>query len=129
MKSTAKHEIVSYFIGTVWLINGLFCKILNLVPRHEEIVAGILGHGHSRLITILIGISEVCIAVWTFIGVWNRLNAIMQILIISSMNILEFFLVPELLLWGKANAIFALLFILLIYFNEFHLNPKSVKQG
>jgi len=36
-------SLLKYFIALIWLINGLFCKLLNFVPRHEEIVKRILG--------------------------------------------------------------------------------------
>ncbi|EMS33047.1 hypothetical protein C943_00324 [Mariniradius saccharolyticus AK6] len=42
--------------------------------------------------------------------------------LVAIMNILEFVLVPDLLLWGRYNALFALLFIGLVYYNEFVLN-------
>ena len=124
MNAKSKYLLIKYFIATVWIANGLFCKVLNLVPRHEEIVGRILGNNNSRLLTILIGISEIAMAVWILSGKYSRLNAITQILIIAIMNTLEFFLVPDLLLWGKANAFFAFLFILLIYYNEFRLHKK-----
>lgn len=124
MEPSTTAKIINYFIAAVWLANGLFCKILNLVPRHQEIVAVILGQQHSRLLTIAIGISEVLMAVWILSGIKSRLNAIFQIAVIAVMNTLEFFLVPGLLLWGRFNAVFALLLILLIYYNEFHLKPK-----
>ncbi len=63
-------------------------------------------------------------AVWILSGIKARLNAITQILVIATMNIMEFIFVPELLLWGRANSFFALLFILVIYYNEFLLNKK-----
>lgn len=106
------------------MANGLFCKVLNLVPRHEQIVARILGDTYARTLTVLIGLSEIGIAAWILTGVKTRLNAFLQIAIVASMNILEFFLVPDLLLWGRLNSIFALLFILGVYLNEFHLNKK-----
>jgi hypothetical protein len=46
-------------------------------------------------------------------------------LIIATMNTLEFMLVPNLLLWGKANSIFALILILVVYYNEFYLNQST----
>jgi hypothetical protein len=119
-----KHQILRYFIASVWLINGLFCKVLDLVPRHQEIVGRITGNEHARTLTFLIGISEVIMAVWIISGKWSRINAIAQIVVIAIMNTLEFLLVPDLLLWGRANALFAFLFILLIYYNEFHLTKK-----
>lgn len=124
MEPSTTAKIINYFIAAVWLANGLFCKILNLVPRHQEIVANILGQEHSRFLTIAIGISEVLMAVWILSGIRSRLNTILQIVVIAVMNTLEFILVPGLLLWGRFNALFALLLILVIYYHEFHLKPK-----
>ena len=129
MTDTRKYQILSFSIATVWLINGLFCKMLNFVPRHQEIIARILGSEHSRLLTILIGVSEITMAIWVLSGIRTRLNTITQIVVIATMNILEFFLVPDLLLWGKANVIFAFLFIILIYYNEFRLKRKLVLEA
>lgn len=126
-----KHFILNwlhYIIATVWIINGLFCKVLNLVPRHQEIVSRILGIEHARLLTVLIGVAEIGMAVWILSGFCKRLNAVTQILSIAIMNSLEFFLVADLLLWGRANAIFALVFIALIYYNEFCINKKLTQQ-
>lgn len=126
MTDTIKYQILNYFIVTVWLINGLFCKVLNLVPRHQEIVANILDIPHARFITLLIGFSEILMAVWIVMGFRSRLNAIVQIVVIVIMNTLEFILIPDLLLWGKANSVFAFLFIILIYYNEFHIHKKQL---
>jgi hypothetical protein len=103
-------------------------KVLNLVPRHQEIVARILGSDHARLLTIAIGLSEIAMAVWILSGIRRRLNAIAQIMIIAAMNTLEFILVPDLLLWGRFNALFAFLFILLIFYNEFYGKNKLAQQ-
>ena len=129
MTDRKKHQLLNYFIAAVWLVNGLLCKVLNLVPRHQEIVARILGNDSSRLLTILIGVSEILMAIWILSKAWTRINAIIQILVIATMNTIEFLLVPDLLLWGRANAIFAFLFILLIYYNEFRLNKNLALQA
>lgn len=113
-----------YLITTVWLTNGLFCKVLNLVPRHQEIVARIFGNEHARFLTLLIGVAEIGMAVWILSGIRKRFNVVIQILVIATMNSIEFFLVPDLLLWERANAFFAFVFIALIYCNEFHLTKK-----
>lgn len=125
MAHTKAHTILTYCIATVWIANGLFCKVLNLVPRHEQIVARILGGEYSRPLTILIGLSEIVMAIWVLSKFRSRLNAIAQIAVVATMNTLEFFLVPDLLLWGKFNSVFAFLFILVVYFNEFYLNKKN----
>jgi hypothetical protein len=124
MRKTKTHQAITWFIALVWFINGLFCKVLNLVPRHQEIVERILAYEHARFLTLLIGISEIAMAIWILMAVYSKLNALIQILIVGIMNALEFFLVPDLLLWGRANAFFALLFVLLIFYNEFHLSRK-----
>lgn len=118
------HKIINFFIATVWLINGLFCKLLNFVPRHEEIVRRILGGDHSVFLTRAIGAAEICMMIWILSGIKSRLNAVAQIVIIASMNVLEFFLAPDLLLFGRANIVVAALFCLLIYADEFHLKRK-----
>lgn len=128
MTIRTKHKLLNYFIATAWIINGLFCKVLNLVPRHQEIVARILGKDHAGLFTKVIGLFEIGMAVWILSGIKTRLNATVQILVIAVMNVLEFILVPDLLLWGRANAIFAFLFILLIHYNEFRLRDNVLQQ-
>ena len=121
-------RLLNYLIASVWIINGLFCKVLNLVPRHQEIVARILGNDHARLLTLAIGLSEIGMAVWILSGIKRRLNAIAQIITIATMNMLEFILVPDLLLWGRFNALFAFLFILLIFYIEFYGRNKLAQQ-
>lgn len=128
MKEGNVHRILTYFIAFVWLANGLFCKVLNFVPRHQQIVGGILGEEHARLLTVLIGISEIVMVIWILSKVKTRMNVIVQIAVVALMNVLELILVPELLLWGHFNIIFADCFILLIYHNEFVLNKtKTIK--
>lgn len=118
------HKILTYCIALVWIANGLFCKVLNLVPRHQQIVAEILGNDYSRLLTVLIGVSEIVMAIWILSGYRSKLNAIAQIAVVAVMNTLEFIMVPHLLLWGKFNSVFAFMFILVVYYDEFHLRKK-----
>ncbi|MER2997326.1 DoxX-like family protein [Pontibacter populi] len=129
MRRREVHTILNYCIAAVWIINGLFCKVLDLVNRHEQIVGRILGEEFARPLTFMIGMSEIGMAIWILSGIKPRLNAITQITIVAAMNILEFVLVPDLLLWGKLNSVFALLFILVVYYNEFGLNKKLIQQA
>ena len=119
------HKTLNYLISLVWLINGLFCKVLNLVPRHQEIVETILHLENGRPLTIAIGLAETLMAVWIVSGYRSKLNAIIQIIVIATMNILEAIYAPQLLLWGKWNGLFAFLFILVIYANQFHLKKRT----
>lgn len=125
MKIRKIYKILTFSIATVWIVNGLFCKVLNLVPRHEQIVARILGDEYSRVLTVLIGLSEIIMAIWILSKFKPKLNAIAQIAIIGLMNSLEIILVPDLLFWGKLNSLFALLLMLVVYLNEFYLKKNS----
>lgn len=123
------HPLLTFIIAFVWLVNGFFCKVLNLVPRHEQIVARILGRQYSKQFTIVIGIAEIVIAVFVLIKFTTKINAVVQMFIIATMNIIEFFVAPDLLLWGRANIIFAFMLIWLIYYNEFVLQKQIRSQN
>lgn len=118
------YTLLNWAIAAVWLVNGLLCKVLNLVPRHQQIVARIIGNEYAHTFTLLIGLAEIGMTVWILSRYKARLNAITQIVVVASMNIIEFLLVPDLLLWGRFNALFALLFVLLVYYHQFHLQPQ-----
>lgn len=128
MTNNKVHTIITYCIALVWILNGLFCKVLNFVPRHRQIISQILGDNYAQVFTILIGFSEIVMAIWILSKFKHRLNALIQIAIVGVMNILEFILVPDLLLWGKLNSLFAFIFILVVYLNEFYLNKKIKLQ-
>jgi hypothetical protein len=118
------NNILTYLIAATWLINGLVCKVMNLVPRHQLIVARFFGNGYAPLLTKIIGASEILMAFWILSRIKPKLNAVIQILVIAIMNMLEFLFAPDLLLWGRLNLFFAFLLILVIYYNEFVLNKK-----
>lgn len=126
MKRAAIHKILTILISLVWLINGLYAKVLGFVPRHQEIVARILGGEISFIAVKVIGVLEICMFVWVISRKFSRLAAIVQIVIVMTMNILEFILVPDLLLFGRMNIIMALMFVSVIYLNEFIIKPKAV---
>ncbi|APX99390.1 DoxX-like family protein [Lacinutrix venerupis] len=122
MKNKKLNNTITFFIALVWLVNGLYCKILNQVPRHEAIVAKVLNTAHSRALIIIIGVLEVFMAVWILSRYKQKCNAITQIVIILTMNSLELLKASNLLLWHNFNIVFALLFCSLIYYNSFHFN-------
>ncbi len=113
------HTAVRYAIAGVWLFNGLYCKILDQVPRHESIVAAILGEQHAGLMTKLIGVGEIGIAIWVLSAWRYRWCALTQMALIVAMNVIEFILVPDLLLWGRYNILFASGLVAIIYVNAF----------
>ena len=112
------HKTITYLIALIWFTNGLICKVIGLVPRHQAIVAQILGAEHAYLFTKLIGVSEVLMSFWIVTRWQRKMNVIVQCVIIALMNTLEFILVPDLLLWGKWNSFFALILIGSILLNE-----------
>ena len=125
MKRAAIHKILTILISLVWLINGLYAKVLGFVPRHQQIVARILGSEISFVAVKIIGALEICMFIWVISRKFSRQAAVMQIIIVMTMNILEFILVPDLLLFGRTNIIIALVFVCVVYVNEFIIKPKA----
>jgi hypothetical protein len=132
MKMTATKPVraaLTTLICCVWFTNGFFCKVLDLVPRHQEIVSRILGEQHGSLFTKAIGVSEILMVIWILSRIKSRFCAIFQMAIVGLMNVIEFILVPDLLLFGRMNIVFASVFIALIYINEFIFrNREAINQ-
>jgi len=119
------YYLLNSAIALVWLLNGLYCKVLDMVPRHRQIVARILVTDHTRGLTLTIGILEVLMSMWIVSRIRPRLCALMQITVVAVMNTMEALLVPELLLFGYGNAFFALVFIFVVYYTTFHLKSAN----
>jgi len=111
-------------VALVWLINGLFAKVLGLVPRHEDIVARMTGEASADVVVVLIGLGEIALAMVILWGRYPRALAILQISLVVLMNILEVWRAGDLLLWGKANAAFALSFCVLVYYHGIILGGR-----
>jgi hypothetical protein len=124
-KKQLPHFYFNLFIALVWLVSGLICKLLNLVPRHHAIVARILGEENSLLYTKIIGVLEIAMAAWVFSRRNFRLAAIVQAVSITAMNIIEFLVAPDLLLFGRMNILFAAAFIVLVLVNG-KVNQKNL---
>lgn len=125
MDAPTLHRILNPLIAAVWLINGLFAKVFNLVPRHREIVAEIIGREQADWMTVAIGGGEVLMAAWILSGRWPRICATIQIALVAVMNVLEIVLVPELLLWGRMNIVFAFGFLVIVFYNGFRRSPHA----
>jgi hypothetical protein len=125
MKAKPVSHFLTILICLTWLINGLFCKLLGLVPRHQEIVSRILGDPYAFMLTKIIGVAEILMVVWVLSRVRHRACAILQIAIVGIMNVIEFIMTPDLLLFGRFNIIFAAVFMMIIYLRTFVLEePK-----
>lgn len=122
------YKLITVSTALVWLVNGLICKVLNFVPRHQEIVARILGQQFSRELILAIGIAEVVMAIWLLSGYKSRLCTILQIATVLVMNTLEALFAPDLLLYGYVNFMWATLFCITIGVNEFLFRPHAKPQ-
>lgn len=125
MKRPVIYKILTVLISLVWLINGLFAKVFGFVPRHREIVARILGEDISFIAVKAIGVLEICMFIWVISRKYSGLNAVLQIAVVMTMNIMEFIIAPDLLLFGRLNIVIALIFVTVIYLNEFIIKPKG----
>lgn len=116
---------MTYAIATVWIVNGLYCKVLGFVPRHEEIVARIVGAEYAPQLTVAIGVLEVLMAVWILSGIRPRWCLVAQVVIVAVMNLLEFFLAPDLLLFGRMNIVIAAGFIAILLLHGSRRRPPE----
>ena len=124
-----RNRFLNYLISAVWLVNGLFCKVLNGVPRHRLIVARIIGTAHAAALTRAIGFAEIAMAVWIVSGIRPRLNTITQVAVIATMNTIEYAMAYDLLLWGRWNDFSAFLFLLMLLYNGYSPGNRQTKQA
>lgn len=128
MKRSRWSDLLTYAIAAVWVVNGLYCKIFGCVPRHEEIVARILGPAFAPQLTVTIGVLEVLMAVWILSGIRPRWSLFAQVVIVATMNLLEFFLAPDLLLFGRMNLAVAAGFICVLLLHGYRRRPEFALQ-
>jgi len=102
-------------IGSVWVFHGLYSKILMGIPRHQEIVARVLGEEVAEWATYTIGAMEILLGLWAF-SRWNRKAcALVQTLALVSMNVLEIALARDLLISAAGMAVLNLAFLTLVW--------------
>lgn len=90
-----------YLLAAVWLANGVGAKLLGLIPRHRLIVARFFGESNSYFVTASIGVAETAMAVWILSGRWRGACAIAQAIVVATMNSLELWRAPDLLLFPR----------------------------
>lgn len=84
--------------ASVWILFGLVFKMLNVVPRHQAIVATVLGSAVAGPVTLLIGLAETAMGIWILSRWRPRTCAAVQTMAIVSMNALELSLARDQLL-------------------------------
>ena len=117
-------KLLTILIGSVWVFHGLYSKIYNGIPRHQQIVGRILGEGIADRATLAIGILEISLGLWIFSGLQRRTCALVQTGALVSMNFLEILLARDLLISALGMVALNLGFISLIWFwASFSKNP------
>lgn len=124
VQSDPFHIPAQVLIGAVWVFHGLYSKILNGIPRHRLIVGRILGEANAGFATKVIGLLEVLLGVWVFIGWQPVVCAVVQTGAIVSMNTLEIILAGELLISAVGMVFLNLGFLALIWLWAL-FGPKS----
>jgi uncharacterized membrane protein YphA (DoxX/SURF4 family) len=87
-------------VAAVWLVHGLYNKLLGGSPRHLAIVQSVLGLAGSageRVLT-MVGLFEVALALWILSGRAPRRCAATQTVVLLSMNVVELTFARHLLL-------------------------------
>lgn len=110
--SSRRKMIIGIRIGIalVWFVFGLVFKVFNVVPRHREIVATVLGpelgDDLAGPLTVMIGLAEVGVGVWMLSGWRPRTCATLQTIALVAMITLakEHLLAPVPMVC--ANAVF-----------------------
>jgi hypothetical protein len=120
---------LTYIFAAVWIANGLFCKILGFVPRHEHIVARILGPEYAPQLTVTIGVLEVMMAAWILSGIRRRWSTLAQAIVVATMNVLEFLIAPDLLLFGRMNIVVAAVFITVLLMYERRMQTVAIQNA
>ena len=82
----------------VWILFGLVFKVLHVVPRHEAIVATVLGSTAAGPVTLLIGLTETAMGIWILSRWRPRTCATAQTIAIVTMNAVELSLARDQLL-------------------------------
>lgn len=87
--------------ASVWLVHGMYNKLLGGSPRHLAIVQSVPGLGGAIGARVLatVGVCEVVAAIWILSGWKPRACAAAQTMALLSMNVLELTYARHLLLW------------------------------
>lgn len=109
----------------VWFVFGTIFKVFNLVPRHREIVATILGDELASLITVLIGLAETGLGLWFLVGFLPRTCATVQTVAIISMNSLELIYAHSLLLAPVPMIVLNAVLLVLVWYAALYSAGKS----
>lgn len=81
-------RLIRVAIALVWLYQGMWCKVLGRVPRHEAVVVTVLflsaAQAHAAL--LVLGVVECGLAGWVLSGKLARGAALVQTGLLVAMN-------------------------------------------
>jgi uncharacterized membrane protein YphA (DoxX/SURF4 family)/uncharacterized protein YqjF (DUF2071 family) len=94
-------RVARWLVASIWLVHGLYHKLLGGSPRHLQIVQSTPGleGATGEHVLAAIGAGEVIIALWVLSGYAPRLGAAAQTVCLLSMNVVELTFARHLLLW------------------------------
>lgn len=80
--------IIRVSVASVWLYEGLWCKILGRVQSQVEVVTAVprLGPRFGRPFLKTLGIVEVALALWVIAGIAPGVCAIVQTALLIALN-------------------------------------------
>ena len=117
--------------AAVWFTFGMVFKVFDVIPRHRQIVAAVLGSEMAAPATILVGLAEVTLGLWFLAGFRARTCALLQTIAIIVMNALELTYARSLLLapvpMVMANAAFLSLVWYAARWTAAHRSPDNLK--
>jgi hypothetical protein len=122
-------EITVRMVAAVWLVHGLYNKLLGGSTRHLAIVQSVPGLGGvagERVLTA-VGIGEVAIALWVLSGWRPRLCAATQTVALLSMNVVELTYARPLLLWPAGLLPLNVAFLVLAWAAAFAQAPLRLR--
>ncbi len=129
ISSLAVGSASALVVAAVWLVHGLYNKLLGGSPRHLAIVQATPGldgaAGEQALAAI--GMLEVAIAVWVLSAWAPRLCAAAQTIALLSMNGVELTFARDLLLWPAALIPLNLLFLTLAWVAAAAYEPRTLR--
>jgi ABC-type maltose transport system permease subunit len=75
-------------VASVWAYQGLWCKLLGHASHHQKIVetAPFLNSFWARQFLLALGVFECVLAAWAFSGIRAREGAVVQTVLLVSMN-------------------------------------------
>lgn len=82
------NKLIRFAIALVWLYQGLWCKVLGGVPRHEAVIAAVplIGSASRHIALIVLGLLECGIGLWVLSGRRMRQAASVQTVLLVTMN-------------------------------------------